>query len=157
MKKAQVEIMGLAIIVVLIVLGMIFVLKFRIADEPIQYKEQFTQAKLASNTVASLLRVTSNCNGLSMTQLLQNCSQNPADSQVICFGESSCSFFEDASRQIFSETLEKWNVDYEFTVFNKDDNPFISLGRTCLSDKKSKLFPIPTENEIVFVKMDICG
>ncbi|MCH8004192.1 MAG: hypothetical protein IH934_06200 [Nanoarchaeota archaeon] len=151
MKKAQTEIMGLAIIVILIMIGMFFVISFLTVDT-IDYKKQFTQAELASNMLNTFLRTTSDCNGFSMTELLQDCNQ---DKSIICYGESSCDYVSSTAQQIFMETLEKWNVDYEFKVFN-DENTLFTLGKTCINNKKSKLFPIPTDSGILFVKLDVC-
>lgn len=155
MKKAQIEIVGLVIIIILIIIGITFVTKFAVFEEPIDYKKQFTNAQITSNMINTLLKTTSNCNGLSMTELLQDCSQ---DQEVICGdGQNSCDYFIETTQQIFGETLEKWHIDYEFKVFNNEDNPMITLGKKCLLDKKSKLFPIPTDSEILSVKLDVCG
>jgi len=150
-KKAQAEIMGLAIIVILIIIGMFFLIKFLTIDT-IDYKKQYTQAELVSNMITTFLRTTSDC-GFSMTELLQDCNQ---DKSIICNDESSCDYVSVTAQQIFMETLEKWNVDYEFKVFN-DNDAIITLGEKCVLDKKSKLFPIPTSSGNLFVEMDVCG
>jgi len=150
-KKAQAEIMGLAIIVILIIIGMFFLIKFLTIDT-IDYKKQYTQAQLASNMITTFLSTTSDCDGFSMTELLQDCNQ---DKSIICDGESSCDYVSLTAQQIFMETLEKWNVDYEFKVFN-DNEVLITLGKKCVLDKKSKLFPIPTSSGNLFVNMDVC-
>ena len=156
MRKAQIEIAGLVVIIILIIIGMVFVIRF-MSKEPIDYKKQFTQAELASNMINTLLKTTSLCNGISMTEVLQNCSMNPAAPVLICKnGQNSCEYFIGTSQQIFTETLEKWNIGYEFKVFN-DENTLFTLGQTCIGDKKSKLFPVPTESGILSVKLDICG
>jgi len=156
MKKAQIEIVGLVIIIILIIIGIAFVTKFAVFEDPIDYKKQFTNAQITSNMINTLLKTTSrDCNNLSMTELLQDCSQNQ---EVICGDEqNSCDYFIGTTQQIFGETLEKWHIDYEFKVFENEDNPIITLGEKCLLDKKSRLFPIPTDSEILFVKMDVCG
>ena len=151
MKKAQTEIMGLAIIVILIIIGMFFLIKFLTMDT-IDYKKEYTQVELASNMINTLLRTTSDCNGFSMTELLQDCNQ---DKSIICENKDSCDYVSLIAQQIFMETLEKWKVDYEFKVFNNEDTLF-TLGKTCISDKKSKLFPIPTDSGNLFVKLDVC-
>jgi len=151
-KKAQAEIMGLAIIVILIIIGMFFLIKFLTIDT-IDYKKQYTQAELASNMINTFLMTTSDCNGFSITELLQDCNQ---DKSIICSGESSCDYVSLTAQQIFMETLEKWNVDYEFKVFN-DEDTLITLGTNCLGYMKSKMFPVPTSSGNLFVKMDICG
>lgn len=156
MKKAQTEIMGLVIIIVLIIMIIAFVTKLVVFDETVDYKKQFTNAQITSNMISTLLKTTSrDCNGLSMTELLQDCSQ---DQDVICADDrDSCDYFIEATQQIFGETLEKWDIDYEFKVFFEEESPIFTLGESCFGDKKSKLFPIPTDSEILSVKLDVCG
>jgi len=85
MKKAQTEIMGLVIIIVLIIMIIAFATKLVVFDEPVDYKKQFTNTQITSNMINTLLKTTSrDCNGLSMTELLQDCIR---DQDVICAGE----------------------------------------------------------------------
>ena len=115
MKKAQIEIVGLVIIIILIIIGMAFVFGFITDHGSVEYKKQFTQTEIASNTLSTFLRTTSGCKELSMTELLQDCSQNQI---VVCSEQNSCEYVTAATEQIFDDTLEKWNIDYEFKVFN---------------------------------------
>ena len=151
-KKSQVEIMGLTITIILILIGMIFAFKFIIKDNPLDYKKEFLKSELTTNTLYTLLRTTTECSALTMTELLQDCSQ---DKNIICSGKNSCEYFDDVAKKIFGETLEIWEIEYSFTVFN--GGQIIKLGESCPFDKKSELFTVPTESEILSVKLDICG
>ena len=105
MKKAQTEIMGLAIVVILIIIGMTFVIRFMLAKEPVDIKAEFTRAEIASNTLNTLLKtVSKDCNGLSMTELLQDCGQSQS---IFCNGQRSCIYVEEATQEIFSKTLDE--------------------------------------------------
>jgi len=156
MKKAQTEIMGLIIIIILIIMMIAFVTRLVVFDEPVDYKKQFTNTQIASNMIGTLLKTTSrDCNGLSMTEILQDCSQAQ---DVICEdGQNSCDYFFTTTEQIFGETVEKWSIYYEFKVFFEDSSPIFTLGESCLGDKKSKIFLIPTGSAVLNVKMDVCG
>ncbi len=156
MKKAQIEIIGLAILIILIVLGTTFVIRVMMTREPVEHKKEFTQTETASNMLNAFLETTSNCNELSMTELLRDCGQ---DNNSICFGNtvSSCNYAKEAAREIFGKTLEEWNIAYEFNVFYEKENPLFVLGKSCSGDKKSKLFPIPTSLGALSVKLDICS
>lgn len=155
-RKAQTEIIGLAIIVILLVLGMAFVVRFMLDKEPAGYKRQFTQAEISSNMLNSFLKAKSrDCSGLSMTELLQNCAESRS---ITCEnGMDSCGYVEDAASYIFSQTLEQWNFAYELRAFQQEDNPIFALGQACPSDKKSKTFPIPTAAGTVSLRLDVCG
>ena len=156
MRKAQTEIMGLAIVVILLVIGMTFVIRFMMSKEPTDYKKQFTYAEIASNTLNTFLKSASkDCNELTMTELLQDCSQSKS---IFCEnGKISCDYVTETAQLVLNQTLEIWNYKYEFLVFKDKGKPLIQLGSLCPADKKSKTFPIPTSSGTVFVKLDVCG
>ena len=155
-KKSQTEIIGLAIVVVLLIIGMTFVIRFMLAKEPVDYKKQFTQAEIASNMLNTFLKSTSkDCNGLTMTELLQDCGHSKS---IFCQdGKASCDYAEEAAMEIFNSTLDAWNLDYEFEAFQQEENPIFILGSPCPASKKSKTFPIPTGSGTLSVKLDVCG
>tara|TARA_B100000315_G_C14425095_1_gene517425 strand:- start:7 stop:633 length:627 start_codon:yes stop_codon:yes gene_type:complete len=206
-RRAQTEIMGLAIVIILIVIGMTFVIRFIIAEEPVDYKKDFTHSELATNMLNTFLETTSKgCKQLSMTELLQNCGATSSGStpseQINCkciespadycecpspppppppgllppppdpppatcdYGPdegimSSCEYVNETAKDIFEKTLKEWGTDYVFKVFLDDeDSPIIFLPeprKECPGNKKSKLFPLPTDTGVLSVKLDICG
>ncbi len=154
MKKGQQEIMGLAIAVVLIIIGVLAIAKLN-SFEKASYKEDYKRSKTASSMLNTLLATTSrDCNGISMMQILQDCAGNP-NSRGLCNADNSCAYFEQQAKEIFKNTLESWQVNYEFSIFYDEENPIIELGRQCIN-KKSELFPVPTESGVLFAKLDIC-
>lgn len=153
MKKAQTEIMGLAIVVILIVLGATFVIRQIITKEPVDYKKEFTQAELASNMLNTLLETTAKDCDYTITELLQNCGQSGS---IECNNMGPCQYVEETAKHIFSKTLEEWNIGYEFKAYDSINEKFV-LGKTCIGNKKSKIFPIPTGSGTLSVRLDICG
>ena len=155
-KKGQIEIMGLAIIVILITLVMIFVIRFAVLNKPEDFKGSYTQTELASNMVNTFLKSTSrNCNGLSMTELLQDCAQIQG---IYCEdAKPSCEYVLDTAREVFGSTLDAWNLAYEFKTYFEERRPIFKLGEACPGAKKSKLFLVPTSTQTLNVKLDICN
>ena len=157
-RKSQFEIMGLAIVIILLTLSMVFVVRFVILKGPVEIKKAYTQTELASNMLNTFLDTTSrDCNELSMTDLLEDCAQSLS---IYCNGVVSCKYVNDTAAEIFSETLESWNLDYYFSVYEDASNPILTLpepGNPCVGAKKSKLFPIPIAGGTLYVKLDICG
>ncbi len=152
MKKGQQEIMGLAIVVVLIIIGILVIAKLN-SFENVSYKKDYEQPKIASSMLNTLLATTSrDCNGISMMQILQDCAGNNTNK---CNGENSCAYFEQQAKEIFGNTLGSWQVNYEFSVFYDEESPIIKLGKQC-TNKKSELFPVPTESGALIAKLDIC-
>lgn len=153
MKKGQQEIMGLAVVIVLIIIGILAIAKLNSFEA--SHKKDYERSELASSMLNTLLATTSrDCNGLSMTQILQDCAGNP-NSQGLCNAENSCAYFEQQAKEIFKNTLESWQINYEFSTFYDEENPIIELGKQCIN-KKSELFPMPTGTGILSVKLDIC-
>ena len=152
------EIMGLAIVVILLSLSMIFVVKFVVLKKPAEFKKAFTQTELASNMLNTFLKTTSeNCYGLSMTELLQDCAGSRT---ITCgTGDFSCKYVNDTASDIFDDTLVLWNIDYYFTIYEELSlsTLVIELGAACRGAKKSKTFVMPTTpGNPLIVKLDIC-
>lgn len=155
MKKSQTEIMGLAIVVILIILGMTFFIKFKLNVEPVDYRKPFLYSQIASNTLNTLLKSTSaDCNGLSITELLQDCSHG---NSIFCGSMSSCEYVEETTDEILNKTLGEWKMEYEFVVYKQKSEPIIELGKPCQGEKKSKHFFIPTSSGTVTVRLEVCG
>ena len=155
-KKSQMEILGLAIVVVLILVATIFVVRFLVIKAPTEYRKGFVSSELASNMLNTLLKTSAkDCSQLTMTELLQDCAQSRS---IICDnGQDSCKFVESTSKNIFENTLDKWSMEYEFLAYTDANQPLLKLGKPCRSEKRSKLFPIPISTATMYAKLDICG
>ncbi len=174
-KSGQMEIMGLAIIVILVSIGMLFAIRFVVLREPTEYKKEFTQTELASNMLSTLLKTNSPdtaCNGLSFEELYQNCAKYydlPA-SQLDCGVVNSCEYIKDKiTDPILTETLDRWNIGYELTAWFNDPSDLLKYnpgsnemsfksGGSCSGAKKHKEFPIPIDavGTTLTVSLDIC-
>ncbi|MBI2541142.1 hypothetical protein HYV80_00330 [Candidatus Woesearchaeota archaeon] len=156
MRKAQMEILGLAIVVVLILVATIFVVRFMVIKSPTEYRKGFISAELASNMLSTFLKTASkDCSYLTMTELLQDCAQTRS---IICDnGLDSCKYAESTASKIFDGTFDKWNMKYEFLAYTDASQPLIKIGKACTAEKRSKLFPIPINIATMYAKLDICG
>ena len=78
-KKSQMEIMGLAIVVVLLILGLLFALRFVLFKTPQTYRKEYTETQLAANMLNTLLNTNTECNYISVSELLSDASKdNPS-------------------------------------------------------------------------------
>lgn len=155
MKKAQMEILGLAIVIVLVLVATIFVVRFLVVKEPTEYRKGFIAKELASNIVNSFLKTaSSSCSQLDMTELLQDCAQT---SSITCDnGKNSCEYAESAAKSIFSQTLDKWNMKYEFKAYTDSSRPLLRIGQQCKAETERGLFPVPINIGKMYVELDIC-
>ena len=156
MKKGQTEILGLAIVVVLVLVATTFVIRFLVNKSPADYRKNFVAEQLASNMVGTLIRTTTDCSKLTVTELLQDCSQSGT---ISCSNKNSCEFVEDTAKFIFSQTLDKWNYKYEFKAYYASDSNQLlmhRIGQQCKGDKEQGTFSIPTNTGNINVELNIC-
>lgn len=156
-RKAQTEVMGLAIIVIIAIAGILFAANFAQSKKEASYKEEFTGTYLAYNAAYVFLGTTSrDCGKLAMSELLQDCAHNNAGLRITCGALDSCDYAEQEAKEIFGKTLGEWNTGYEFTVYSGNTKIF-SVGKGCIgSNKKSKQFPINSGEDALIVSMAIC-
>ena len=160
--KSQSEIIGLALIVILVVFGFILAARFMLTDRPDDSKTNFVNKELASNTLNVILRTNTLCKGATVTDLYQDC----VTSQRIKCGENnnvpSCDFVNDVVDKILSNTLSQWNRQYLFNVYlgdSLDENNLIFSKGSCPenADIESSIQLIPTEKGNIVARLYICG
>ena len=158
-KKAQMEILGLAIVVVLILVATIFVVRNLLLKAPTQYRKSFIVKEIADNTVNTFLGTTAfECSHLSMTELLKDCAQVGGENGIRCENNHySCKYVNETAKTVFGKTLVKWNMNFEFLAYVDYAHPLIKLGAKCLGEKvSSSPWPIPIKSGNVYVQLDIC-
>ncbi len=160
-KKSQMEIMGVAIIVVLLILGLLLFLRFSSVERPATLKEPFQRAELASSTLNTLLRTTTGCGRSSVAELYQDCV---GPQKIFCEnsdGEkiSSCEYANGFVRIALMETIGELKRHYDFRVSHGSDGVVVYQIGDCgnFVDKDSSRYIIAgTEQHIAFT-LDICG
>ena len=96
MRKGQMEIIGLAIVVVILLIGMVIALRFLVFKKPDSTRASFVSAELASNTINTFLETTAiDCSKTKMEELIQDCAQG---TERICSnGKGACEFVKNAA------------------------------------------------------------
>ncbi|MFH1408912.1 MAG: hypothetical protein ABIH34_03320 [Nanoarchaeota archaeon] len=118
MRKAQIETLGLAFIVVLIALGFLFIYQFTSSDEPDDTRGSFTQGQLANNLVSAMLVTQAeDCHGQSLRDLMIDC----VDSNTLECGDgtTSCPYVRDAIDTILTKTLDTRTYIFNVSVAEK--------------------------------------
>lgn len=121
-KKAQAEIIGLVLIVIMVTLGMLFFIKFSLESSP--EKKVFTRKGLAYSTMSSLLKTEIHCRDPNHNtfleignKLIEDCAAYRVSdfSNYNCENLNSCDFLDQKINIMLEETLGEWNKNYRFT------------------------------------------
>ena len=107
-KKAQTEILGLAIIVVFIAIGMLFVIKFSLNKPEERTREQFIRSELAANILNSMIDAHTSCRNLDFAALLKDCAENNPG-KVRCTISSTCIHPNDESCSINNQNKQVYS------------------------------------------------
>lgn len=169
-KKSQMEMMGLALIVIIISIAMIFVIKFVVLEKPAEYKKGYAQEELASKFVLALFKTQSGCvDNMDFTELFQNVAEGGP--YITCSGGegSADAYLPEVLDSIFEDTFGKWRIPYEFNAFTNPGNP---LGTSiygglpkkndelggCPGDRESATFtlPINAAGNTLYLQLDVC-
>lgn len=159
MKKSQTEIMGLAVIVVLLVLAMLFVVKIVFIDRPSEVRRIYTFDKLAANTLDALLKTNTGCEGIDIASLLKDCS---GEKVVQCDAVDSCAYVDAAIRNILEATITPLNQKYNFTA--RLESPYFSetvhsiYSDPCAGERQAPdPQPLRTSKGILTINLYVCG
>ena len=151
MRRAQTEIFGLAIVVLLISVGFLFAVGFFV-QKPSTFKKEFALTEIGANLLNALLKVTvMECNNLEMTELIQDCAENDEANQIDCDPttptiDGSCQSIQGLIPIIFFNTLDKWGyIDneghkkYKLTmeIKNPQREVITPIGEDCSGAKKA--------------------
>jgi hypothetical protein len=154
-RKAQMEIMGLAIIFILVIFGVLFAVRFVITKPDTDIRKGFQESALAANMLSAIRGTTTDCNDATVEQLLQDCASTKA---VKCEGRSSCEKAEKVIEHIMIETLDKWGKAYNFSMTGTYDVSKINFGKgDCSGEKEVKTHPVPTRAGTITLKLEICS
>ena len=167
-KKAQTEIIGLVIIVIIITIAMLFYLSNSISNSADSntdnIKKKFIDNELSMSFVQTLVRTTiPQCNDLSFDKLIKDCGLEQGF--IRCSGGDSCEILRTVSQQIIEETLVNWGKAYSFKinfggssdiepiVFETSDCSVSTLGRQSPGVQPIPYFP---ETGTAFLELAIC-
>jgi hypothetical protein len=120
--KAQFEAMGLAVIVILISLGMVFLLLFS-SDEKSQAPQQYEEQQTAQSVIDAMLQTNIEDCDLNVAEIIEDAmirNRNPCG--------DSYQVLDNAAGIMLNDTLEKRGVYYNFTVQEEGNDIFYSKG-----------------------------
>lgn len=124
-RKSQMEIMGLVIIVALLMIGMLFIIRFSFTADKQTLKKSYSDKEMISNFLNSMRFVTvEDCNSATVEQLLVDCYDGERDISCNIDVIDSCKSDNplDPTLQTFVKnnllngTLDQWGVVYSIRI-----------------------------------------
>ena len=128
-RKGQMEMMGLAIIIILLSLVFLFVVRFVIMKEPSTYKQDIRESQLAINFLNTLLETNApDCSNTAFSTLFQDCASNYVEGgmggNIPCnLGRHSCEYIRSSMALLFDKTFDEWRINYTFMLYTDPESP----------------------------------
>lgn len=170
-KRAQTEILGLAIVVIIIILGVVLSLRFIKPNQTQDLKDTFTDSTLASNMLNVMLKTTIECKDLELKTLLQDCAEGVSNKEY-CEGYTDpCVYSKKIITDLLEGTIGSMKRDYLFET----DSPTggassFSISAedkaSCTSEnvgpgedystRISESYPLPTKKGTMDIILSLC-
>lgn len=149
------EIFGLVIIVMLVTLGMFIVIRFVVFSDEEETLKGYTQTQSAANFLSTLRRTTTDCQGMSIEQLIQTCATNPYKT---CPGPTVCPYLEELMNYLLEDTLVAWGNKSFYFKADIPANEINIINKDCTRDDPGNLRQefIPTRMGIITIELKIC-
>lgn len=144
------EILGVALIVIIVVIGLIFAMFSK--SKSYDAKEDVLDSQLAQSLLNAMLQSETEC-GNQLSAVIEDCYQR----NTLC--KDSCMYVHKKVADIFNETLDKWGKPYRFYVDRKGERKII-LERDCtqFSEKStSGLAFLNYKSDTIVVTLDLCS
>lgn len=160
MARAQMEIIGLVIVIIMLTIGLLLVVQFVILKQPSNIKQRQSESQLAANFINTLLQSSTTCNNYPMRALIQNCVTK---NDIICHqgGDyTACEFADITIKSILTATLDAWKMSYNLSISNTKvsgfDQGLSYLKGNCGGEKEHKFSPIQAGGKTIIVDLEIC-
>jgi len=159
--RAQLEIMGLVIIVIIIITGLLIFLVSKVSSPPKNFQKAYMTSELATNMLLAMTRVNiRECPDSTLGELITDCAR-PTPSRR-CLDYTSCEIINKTINEILNNTLVLWDVKFRFALESPYRGVFLSVtNRECGVKTPGKqegfallsLYPL---NSSVELKLGIC-
>jgi uncharacterized protein YpmB len=165
-KRSQMEIMGLMIVVLLLIVGVLFAVKFVVLKKPTEVRQTYSRTQMASNMgLAIMSSTTEDCRGTAIKDLLIDCANWPEDGGTIMCDNlmKSCAYVNKTIFNILNSTFDAWKTQYYVTAGTskrlEEQIVYLHSSR-CFADKaspgESESFFLPTSRELLTLKIFVC-
>ena len=151
--------LGLAVVVMLVAMAMLFTIMFVITDDNEPVGESTIQKEVANNFIAAMLNTNvRDCSNYTLTDLFIDCAQGEA---IDCNGDyvpDSCSAANSTAELLLNSSIMEWaEHNYMFRAYTRDENlTYIEYG-ACTGSKEQGAFALPTTSQTLLIRLDVCS
>jgi hypothetical protein len=155
MRKAQIEMMGLVVIVLILAVGFLFVFASVARGGQRESAQQIYQKELlAYNTIGSIIQANTGCGtDNTFADLIDDCVyiyDNPC-------GVDSCDYLGINLLHILNKTLGVRNQEFYFYVLDANNQEAIYINEPCTGDRASATQPYTSRlGKEIIIGIDIC-
>ena len=166
MKKAQIEIAGLLVIVIIISIVLFFGLLFTAGGDEEPSQAEFFDLQIASTIMPTIMESSIDCkdplgNFYTYKDLLDVCVTNPG---YECGDNRSCDFLGEQINETLTKTLTKWGLSYSLNITYANDNDNNNIinpidVNSCVSRTRNFIVEqliIPTRRGTVIATFRLC-
>lgn len=145
MKKAQMEIIGLVVIVTIVVVAVILFVRFSLLDQQ-PHTSTSIESVEANNLLNALLKTTI-CE-ISVQDAIQECNQ-----KIPLCNQEPCSYTSDKIKEILGASIDE-KTDYSFEAL-ADNDPLIKVDN-CRTGISAAPFSIPSRGVVYTINLKLC-
>ncbi len=124
-KKGQLEMIGIALVIVLIIIGATVFITLSIRPQS-NVHTTFAQKELAQNIVDALVKTSTSCEGLDFAGVLEDCAKNEDHALICADTRSTCDYAREEIANILNIILAEKEVEYRFSI--REGDQFIADG-----------------------------
>lgn len=143
-RRAQMEIFGLVVIVILLAIGLLFAIII-LTKNPSTEVTRVKESVQAANFLNTMMSTTSDCAKRSVRELLQDCAVSNADwigASLCSNGQTTCQTAEDMITMMLQQTLGKWGKNYQFYIQGTEAVEKINVtGGQCAGEREGSTRP----------------
>lgn len=130
-KKGQMEVLGIALVVVIILFGIMIALRLSSSFQPtenLDAKELFELQEMTDNFLSSVLSSQTTCLNQDISDLILDCATTRISR---CGGVDSCEYLNTTFTHILNETFNSIEKSYAFRIAQDPENPLLYLSYQC--------------------------
>ncbi len=167
-RKAQVEIVGIAIVLVIVILGALFLfgMSTKTSNGP-TVKQELKKSKLGPNFLNAMLKTTTPCNSYSVKELFNDCFTKRL---ITCSSQTSsrtktynsCNYLTDVVLVGIFNFLDEEGEYYDFKVYldGEAQGDFEKKSKLsnklCAGTKKSVIYLTTTDHDSLKLELTLC-